>query len=261
MKATSPTLAGKVALVTGAASGIGKAIAIRLGEAGASVALADLNEAAAAPVADAINTGGGRALALRVDVTSEADWQAAIARLLREWRRLDICVNCAGIAFARPIPETSLADWRRVLGTNLDSVFLGTQQAMSAMKPGGGGCIINIASAAGIKPISGNAAYGTSKAAIRFFTRTAALEGAPQNIRVNSISPGAVATPMWESTAVWPKDVAAAAGTDAALKALVKDQGFAEPDEVAAAVLFLASDDARHITGADLPIDNGFSNT
>jgi NAD(P)-dependent dehydrogenase (short-subunit alcohol dehydrogenase family) len=115
--------------------------------------------------------------------------------------------------------------------------------------------------AAGIKALSGNAAYGTSKAAVRFFTRIAALEGAPQHIRVNSISPGAIATPMWESTDLWPKQVAAMGGREAALKALVKDRGFAEPEEVAAAVLFLASNEARHVTGADFPVDDCFAIT
>lgn len=171
---------------------------------------------------------------------------------------MDILVNCAGIAFAKPITGLSLADWRRVIATNLDSVFLGTRQAMIALQEHGG-CIINIASAAGIKPISGNATYGTSKAAIRFFTQVAALEGKPHSIRVNSISPGAVATPVWASTDLWPEEVAAAGGQDAALKALVEKQGFAEPDEIAAAIVFLASDEARHITGADLVIDDGFS--
>ena len=251
----------KVALVTGAASGIGRATAQRLAEEGARVALADLNQPEVAGVAQAICAGGGQALALRLDVTSETDWQAAIDQILAEWGRLEIAVNCAGITFAKPITELTLADWRRVMTTNLDSVFLGTRQAMNAMKEHGGGCIINITSAAGIKPLSGNAAYGTSKAAIRFFTRIAALEGAPQNIRVNSISPGAVATPMWAFTDMWPKQVAESGGQDAALKALVTEQGFAEPEEVAAAVVFLASDDARHISGVDLPVDDAFAIT
>jgi len=255
-------MVGKVALVTGAASGIGRATAQRLAAEGAGVALADLNEPAAARVADAICASGGRAFALRLDVTSESDWQAALGRLLAEFGRIDIAVNCAGIAFACPIADTSLADWRRVQSTNVDGVFLGTRHALKAMKSGmGGGCIINIASAAGIKPLSGNAAYGTSKAAIRFFTRVAALEGAPQNIRVNSISPGAVATPMWEPTDLWPKEAAETGGREAALQALVRDRGFAEPEEIAAAVLFLASDDALHVTGADLRVDNGFAIT
>jgi 3(or 17)beta-hydroxysteroid dehydrogenase len=251
---------GKVALVTGAASGIGKATAQALAQQGARVALADVNETALAKVSEAICAGGGQALVLLLDVTSENDWQTAITRILTQWGCLDICVNCAGVAFAESILGTSLPDWRWVLATNLDSVFLGTRHAMSAMKERGG-CIINIASAAGIKPISGNAPYGTSKAAVRFFTRIAALEGAPHHIRVNSISPGAVATPMWESTNLWPRLVAETDGQDAALEALVRDRGFAEPEEVAAAVLFLISDDARHVTGADLPVDNGFAIT
>jgi len=249
----------KVALVTGAASGIGRATAQRLAEEGARVALADLNQPEVAGVAQAICAGGGQALAFRLDVRSEADWHAAMGRILSDWGRLDICVNSAGITFAKPIMDLDFADWRRVMATNLDGVFLGTRQAMSAMKAGGGGCITNIASAAGIKPLTGNAAYGTSKAAIRFFTRVAALEGAPYRIRVNSISPGAVATPMWESTDLWPKQLAETGGRAAALKALVTDRGFAGPEEVAAAVLFLASDEARHVTGVDFPIDDAFS--
>jgi len=254
-------MVGKIALVTGAASGIGKATAQRLALEGARVALADLNEPEAASVADAIQVAGGEAVAVPLDVTLEADWEKAMARILKEWGRLDICVNCAGIAFAKPIVELALPDWHRVMTTNLDGVFLGTKHALRVMRDRGGGCIINIASAAGMKPVSGNAAYGTSKAAIRFFTRVAALEGAPHHIRVNSISPGAVATPMWESTDMWPKEVAEAGGRDAALKALVAERGFAEPEEIASAVLFLASDEARQVTGADLAVDAGFAIT
>lgn len=262
MKAPTPQrVVGKVALVTGAASGIGKATAMRLVNEGARVALADVNESELQRVATEICTESRQTLTLRLDVTLEADWQAAMARILADWSRLDICVNCAGTSLAKPIAELSLTDWRRVMATNLDSVFLGTRQAMTAMKDHGGGCIVNIASAAGIKPVSGNSAYGTSKAAIRFFTRIAALEGKPNGIRVNSISPGAVATRMWESTVFWPKHIADANGSDAALEALVKDHGFAEPEEIAAAVLFLASNEARHITGVDLPVDQGFAIT
>jgi len=252
-------MTGKGALVTGAASGIGKATAQRLATEGARVALADLNEPEVARVAHAIRAAGGEAVALRLEVTSETDWQAAMARVLAEWGHLDLCVNCAGIVFAKPIAELALVDWRRVLTTNLDGVFLGTKHALRTMSGRSGGCIINIASAAGIKPLRGNAAYGTSKAAIRFLTRVAALEGAPHGIRVNSISPGAVATPMWESTEMWPTEVAHVGGQDAALKALVEKQGFAAPEEIALAVLFLASDGARHITGTDLPVDDGFA--
>jgi 3(or 17)beta-hydroxysteroid dehydrogenase len=260
MNAPTPKrMVGKVALVTGAASGIGNTTAQRLAHEGAQVALADVNEPEMAKIADAICAGGGQAIALRLDVTSEADWQTAAARFLADWGHLDICVNCAGISFAKPIHELKLADWRRVMETNLDGVFLGTQMAMAAMKTTGGGCIINIASAAGIKPLAGNAAYGTSKAAIHYFTQIAALEGKPHGIRVNSISPGAVATPMWRETDTWPRETETRDGERAALDALVQDQGFARPEEVAAAVAYLISDEACHITGVDLVIDDGFS--
>jgi NAD(P)-dependent dehydrogenase (short-subunit alcohol dehydrogenase family) len=260
----SPSLqrfVGKTALVTGAASGIGRAVAQRLTAEGARVALADLDQAGAARIAEAIDASGAQVIALQLDVQSEADWQAAVERIPAEWGPLRVCVNNAGIAWATPITELELADWRRVLTTNLDGVFLGTRLAMRLMKAGGGGCIVNVASAAGIKPLAGNAAYGTSKAAIRFFTRVAALEAAAYSVRVNSISPGAVATPMWESTDLWPREIAATGGRRAALKALVTDHGFAEPEQIAAAVLFLASDEARNVTGVDLPIDDGFPNS
>jgi len=210
-------MTGKIALVTGAASGIGRATAQRLASEGARVALGDINGLELAQVEKGIRAEGGQAVALRLDVTQEADWNSAIATIFSRWDRLEVCVNCAGIAFARPISELDLQDWRHILTTNLDGVFLGTRHVMKAMKVGGSGSIINIASAAGIKPLAGNAAYGTSKAAIRFFTQVAAREGAPDGIRVNSISPGAVATPMWESTDLWPSKVAEADGQDAAL--------------------------------------------
>lgn len=251
---------GKTAVITGAASGIGKATAWKLANAGAKVALTDLNDDELKQAYVAINSSGAQTLACKLDVTSESEWEETMNLILSEWGHLDIAVNCAGISFARAITETSLTDWRRVMATNLDGVFLGTRQAMKAMQERGG-CIINIGSAAGTKPLARNAPYGTSKAALRFFTRIAALEGSSQNIRVNSISPGAVATTLWEGTEMWPKDVADVAGREAALKVLVAERGFAEPEQIASAVLFLASDEARHITGADLPIDDGFAIT
>ncbi len=252
-------MVGKVTLITGAASGIGQATAQRLAAEGARVALADLHEPEVKRVAETIQQSGGDALGLKLDVTSETDWQAAVDQVLARWGRLDVCVNCAGISFSRPLTETSQAEWRRVLATNLDGVFFGTRLAMKIMKAAGGGCILNVASAAGIKPLPGNAAYGTSKAAIRFLTRVAAIEGAPHHIRVNSVSPGAVATPMWEGTDLWPRQVAASDGLKAALNALVVERGFGTAEEIAAALVFLASEDARLVTGVDLPVDAGFS--
>jgi 3(or 17)beta-hydroxysteroid dehydrogenase len=252
-------LTEKVALVTGAASGIGVAVANRLAAQGARIVAVDINEQGVRIVADAIHAGGGHAIAVPLDVTSVTDWQAAMTRILAEWGRLDILINCTGISFSKPITDLTPDDWRRVMQTNLDGVFLGTKHAMAAMQATGGGCILNIASAAGIKPIAGNSAYGTSKAAIRFFTQVAALEGKPHGIRVNSISPGAVATPMWRGAETWPEEIEAKEGQKAALDALVKDHGFAQPEDIAAAVAYLVSDEARHITGTDLVIDDGFA--
>lgn len=249
---------GKVALITGAASGIGKATAQKLAAEGAMTILADLNESEAKQAAEAILSDGGKAISLKLDVISECDWQALMDQVLTRFGRLNVCVNCAGISFSKPITEISLANWRRVLETNLDGVFLGTRHALKAMKASGG-CILNVASAAGIKPLAGNAAYGTSKAAIRFLTRVAALEGASDGIRVNSVSPGAVATPIWEGTEWWPEQVALKEGQEAALKGLVDERGFGRPEEIASILVFLASDEARLVTGADLPVDAGFS--
>ena len=256
---TGDRMAGKTALVTGAASGIGKATATLLAAEGARVMLADVNETVAKQVNEAIRSAGHHARAQRLDVTCEDDWTAVLDEILATWGRLDVCVNCAGIALAKPLIELTLADWRRVLAVNLDGVFLGTRCAIEAMKASGGGSIINIASAAGAKALAGNAAYGASKAAVRFLTRVAALEGAPDHIRVNSISPGAVTTPIWEGTPLWPASIAEQAGQEAALQALVRDQNMAVPFDIARAVLFLASDEARFITGADLAVDGGFS--
>jgi 3(or 17)beta-hydroxysteroid dehydrogenase len=256
---TTDRMTGKAVLVTGAGSGIGQATATLLACEGARVMVADLNETSARQVSEVIRAAGGDARPQRVDVTCENDWTAGLGEILASWGRLDVCVNCAGIALARPLTELTLADWRRVLAVNLDGVFLGTRCAMAAMKGSGGGSIVNIASAAGAKALAGNAAYGASKAAVRFLTRVAALEGAPYHIRVNSISPGAVATPIWEGTPLWPASIAEQSGREAALRALVRDQNMAEPLEIARAVLFLASDDARFITGTDLAVDAGFS--
>ena len=251
----SRPLAGRVALVTGAASGIGLASALRLATDGARVAAADVNEAELGRAVDALRDDAREALGICLDVASPADWQAAMREVLDAWGRVDICINAAGIALAGPIPDLELSDWHRVLAVNLDGVFLGTKHAFRVMQGNGRGCIINIASEAGIEPYAGNAAYGTSKAAVRFFTRIAALEGAPLGIRVNSISPGAVATPMWRGTPLWPRQIEDSEGVEAALRALVRDHGFATPEQVAATVAFLAGDNALPVSGRDFGTD------
>ncbi len=254
---TPRQLAGKSALVTGAGSGIGRATALLFAAEGAHVAVADRNDDAARSAVATISDRGGEATALSLDVTSEAEWGRAMEEVLARRGRLDVLVNNAGVASAGPIESLSLAEWRRVMSVNLEGAVLGTQHAIRTMKAGGS--IVNVASAAGVKAIPGNSLYGTSKAALRFFTRVAALECAPRQIRVNSISPGAVATPMWEAADWWPAFSAEKGGGSAAVEALVREKGMADPAEIARAILFLVSDESRSITGTDLAIDGGFS--
>lgn len=250
-------LAGRVALVAGAASGIGAAVAARLQSAGAQVYCADVNLEGAAIVAGA--SPGSRAIAL--DVREEDAWAAAMELIASENGRLDILINCAGISAASPIAETSLAEWRRVLATNLDGAFLATHHGIRAMRDSGG-AIVHLGSASGIKPAAGAAAYSTSKAALRMLVKTAAKEcrAAGLAIRINLVSPAGVKTPMWGSMPFFQELVAKTGSEELAYAEMSKAGGgsFIEPDNVARVVCFLASDDARHITGVELPVDDGY---
>ncbi|HYP29041.1 MAG TPA: glucose 1-dehydrogenase [Blastocatellia bacterium] len=255
---------GKVALVTGAASGIGKATAALLAREGARVAVADINEQGARASAREIAGPGREAVALALDVTSEEDWARVVSEVVERWGRLDILVNNAGISFGKPFTETGLEEWRKVMAVNLDSVFLGTKHCAQVMREGGGGSIINISSASGTKASAGASAYCASKAAVRMYSKAIALECARNgdNIRVNTVSPSGVRTPMWESMQFW-QDMKRDTGSDeanySALSADVPMKRFATPEEIAEAVLFLASDESSFITGADIPVDGGYT--
>lgn len=256
-------VANKVALVTGAASGIGKATAMLLANEGASVVVADIADETGKQVAEEISRNGGRALFLALDVTQEAAWQDVADRILHDFARLDIAVNNAGIAASRPVTKMKLAEWRRVFQINLDGVFLGTKYAIQAMQAGNGGSIINVASASGIKASAGASAYCASKAAVRMFSKIAALEcaAAGSRIRVNIVSPGGVRTPMWKKTEFWPGLVAQHGGEDAAWKALAgsSSEGFFAPEDIARAILFLASDESSYMNAGELVIDRGYT--
>src|SRR5574341_16715 len=233
-------LAEKTALITGAASGIGKATAILLAREGAKVGVADIDENGAQNTASEILSWDGTAVAYALDVASEQEWQRVIDDLLQKWERLDILVNNAGISFAKPLTEMSLAEWRRVFAVNLDGVFLGTKHGMIAMRKGGGGSIINVASASGIKAGPGASAYCASKAAVRMFSKAVALECAQNgdNIRVNTVSPGGVMTPMWESMGFWQDLKKQTGSAEASWQAMSQDlplKRFAKPEEIAAA--------------------------
>jgi len=239
----------KVALVTGGGSGIGRATCEIFAERGGAVMVADLSEASAKATADHIARKGGRAEAVRCDVTQWDEVQAAVDSARRVFGRLNVVINCAGILRASRIEETSEADWNQVLQVNLTGAFLVTKAALRAMREQGGGSIVHIASRMAIRVKEGHGAYAAAKAGILQLTQMAALEGAPYGIRVNCVCPGFIDTPMTRS----------GYGEEAfAGWARVCPLGRAgRPEEIARAMLFLSSEDASFITGMNLPVDGG----
>jgi NAD(P)-dependent dehydrogenase (short-subunit alcohol dehydrogenase family) len=252
----------KVALVTGAGSGIGQATATLLASEGATVFVADVNDEAARDVAGRIAAGSGRAEPLALDVNDEAAWERAVEQILHAHGRLDVVVNSAGVAFGKQVADTSLAEWRRVLSVNLDGVFLGTRYGIRAMRRGRGGSIVNVASVSGVKPFSGCSAYGAGKAAVRLLSRIAAIEcaDAGNGVRVNVVTPGGVKTPMWETMDFFRTLVAEHGGTEEAFTAVAgstPSHQFFSAEEVARTILFLASDESSHLSGVELVMDRG----
>jgi len=253
---------GMTALVTGAASGIGAATARLLAEKGLTVLCTDIRAAGASAIAKQIRAAGGNASACGLDVASEQSWIRAMKKCAKEFGRLDVLVNAAGVASDSPTADESLDEWHRILGVNLDGVFLGTKHALRVMLAQGRGSIVNISSASGIRVVPGAAAYTTSKAAVIAFTRSVALEYAAEGIRVNSISPGGIKTPLWDQTSFFKDLVTKTGSEEAAYAVLARDtpQGrFAEPDEVAAAVWYLVNGASDFVTGQNLVIDGGFT--
>jgi 3(or 17)beta-hydroxysteroid dehydrogenase len=258
----SGRVAGMVALVTGAGSGIGRATAQLLAREGASVIVTDVAEPGGSETVAAITAAGGRATWQRLDVTSEADWEAAIGSVPAAWGTLDVLVANAGISFAKPVADMTLDEWRRVMAVNLDGVFLGTKHAVRAMRQGHGGSIVIVSSASGVKASAGASAYGASKAALRLFAKAVALEcrDAGDGIRVNIVLPAGVATAMWKGMDFWNDLLAQHGGDEAAVwRALSGGGRFAEPEEIAHAILYLASDEASYVTGAEMVVDNGYT--
>jgi NAD(P)-dependent dehydrogenase (short-subunit alcohol dehydrogenase family) len=187
------------------------------------------------------------------DVTSEAAWTCAIEVTLEAHGRLDVLVNNAGVAFVRALTETTLEEWRALQAVNLDSVFLGTRHAVQAMRlHGDGGSIVNVSSASGLVGAPMSSAYCASKGGVRLFTKAVALECAAEGIRVNSVHPGAVRTPIWAKVGLTPEDEAGMAGASPMGR-------MADPEEVADAIVYLASDASRFVTGSELVIDGGYT--
>jgi NAD(P)-dependent dehydrogenase (short-subunit alcohol dehydrogenase family) len=241
----------KVALVTGAGSGIGQATAIRLAAEGARVACADANAGAAAETARTIGTQGGEAIALTVDVTSESACAQMVAETLGRFGGLTTLVNSAGVRPERRDPAPAPAEWQRVVDVNLTGTYLAARAALPALATSGAGSIVNLASIYGLVGGATGPGYAASKGAIVNLTRQMALEWAPR-VRVNCVCPGVIETPMTAGLRVDP------VWAESVLKRYPLGR-FGQPEEIAAAILYLASDEAGFVTGVALPVDGGYT--
>ncbi len=256
-------VAGKVALVTGGASGIGQGCAELLAAEGAKVVVTDVQVERGKAVVAGIKAKGGEAVFMTQDVTSEDVWEQVIADTRKTYGRLDILVNNAGIAIGGPIHTFSLADWKKQQAVNEDGVFLGCKHGLGLMRESGGGSIINISSVAGMKGSAGLAAYCATKGAVRLFSKAVAMEcaAAKDGVRVNSVHPGIIDTPIWDGIGATMDGPGNAGGRVLDLNdvaAVATPLGFkGEPADIAAGVLYLASDDSRYVTGIELIIDGG----
>ena len=242
-------LKDKVAIITGSAHGMGEAEARLFAQEGARVMVADVMEHEAERVATDIRSAGGDAAVAKIDVTSEPEWIALIAKTLASYGRIDVLVNNAGISGSSVGDPDGLEGWQRIIAVNQTSVFLGTKLAAEQMAKSGGGSIVNISSIMGfVGGSSGHPAYCASKGAVRIYTKAAAVRYGPLGVRVNSVHPGYM-PPMLNATN---------AGERADKIAMTPLRRLGEPIEVAYGVLFLASDEASFITGTELIIDGGY---
>ncbi|PEQ14439.1 short-chain dehydrogenase [Novosphingobium sp. PC22D] len=247
-------LEGKITMVTGAgnARGLGAETARRFAEEGAFVYLTDLDLASAQATAQAIRDTGGQAEALEHDVASEAAWDRVFALVREGHGRLDVLVNNAGIAILKPLLELTAAEWEKQTKVNLDSVFYGSQRAVALMRAvGHGGSIINLSSIGGLVGIPACAAYGAAKGGVRIFSKSVAMECAAEGIRCNSVHPGMIDTAM--------QDVARRDNPDgfAELVEGIPMKRMGSPRDIANMNVFLASDEAGYITGAEFAVDGG----
>jgi NAD(P)-dependent dehydrogenase (short-subunit alcohol dehydrogenase family) len=253
---------GKIALVTGGASGIGAACAATLAREGATVVVSDIDDPRGTALVSEIGAAGGQAFYLSHDVTDEQRWQEVVAEIERRFGRLDILVANAGIGIvAASIVEMSLADWRRQTAINLDGVFLSVKHCLLLMRKSGGGSIIMTSSIAGLRGSATLAGYSATKGGVRLFAKAVAMESASlgDGVRVNSVHPGIIDTPIWDKLRPAP------AGRNAPFD--IEEFGrrgaplgrVGTPQDIANGVLFLASDASSYITAAELVIDGGIS--
>ena len=246
-------LEGKVAIISGGARGMGAAEAKLFAREGAKVIICDVLEDEGRQTEAEINEVGGDAVFVKLDVTSQDEWENAVNTAIERFGKLDILVNNAGIIVQSTIEDMTVELWDKVMDVNAKGVFLGTKTAIPHMKEAGGGSIVNISSISGIVGQDNvNAGYNASKGAVRIFTKAAAVQYAKENIRVNSIHPGPIATPMTAEGRAAPERVALTAERTPLGR-------YGEPEEVANAVLFLASDEASYVTGSEIVVDGGYT--
>lgn len=241
-------LEDKVAIISGGARGMGAAEARMFAQEGAKVVIGDLLEEEGMKVAAEIGEAGGEALFVRLDVTDEASWQSAVEAAVERFGKVDILVNNAAILRTQGLLETTEEIWDEVMDVNTKGTFLGTKSVIPEMRKAGGGSIINISSGAGITGSQRNTAYHASKGAVRIFTKSAAIQYAGENIRVNSVHPGPVDTDMLASS----RTVAGGRTPDQ-----IPLGRYGRPEEVAYGVLYLASDESSFVTGSEVVIDGG----
>jgi 3(or 17)beta-hydroxysteroid dehydrogenase len=251
-------LRGKYAIVTGGALGIGRACALKFAEEGAAVAVTDLDAAKGPLVVEEIRRRGGDAIFVRQDVADEAGWVEVMRTMTERYKKVDVLVNNAGVALSKDVEHTTLEEWRRLMSVNLEGVFLGIKHAITAMKATGGGSIINLSSIEGLIGDPNLAAYNASKGGVRLLTKSAALYCAKSgyNVRVNSVHPGYIWTPMVENYLKSQGDVAAGRKL---LDSLHPIGHVGEPDDIAYGVLYLASEESKFVTGTELVIDGGYT--
>jgi 3(or 17)beta-hydroxysteroid dehydrogenase len=249
---------GKSAVVTGGALGIGRSCALKFAEEGSAVAVTDVDVDKGSVVVEEISRRGGDAIFIEHDVADEARWDHVMRAVIERYKKLDVLVNNAGVALAKDVEHTTLEEWRWLMSINLDGVFLGTKHAIQAMKANRGGSIVNLSSIEGLVGDPSLAAYNASKGGVRLLTKSAALycARAGYNIRVNSVHPGYIWTPMVEN---YLKSQGGVAQGRKLLDSLHPIGHVGEPDDIAYGVLYLASDEAKFVTGTELVIDGGYT--
>jgi NAD(P)-dependent dehydrogenase (short-subunit alcohol dehydrogenase family) len=259
---------GKVALVTGAANGIGRSAALMLAREGAKIAATDLQDEKGAALLRELRAMGCECECeyYHHDVTREDDWLSVVAQVRTRFGRLDVLVNNAGIGLSSSVVDMAFADWKRQMAVNLDGVFLGVKYSLPLMREGGGGSIINVSSIAGIKASPNLSGYCATKGGVRLFTKSVALEcaAARDGVRVNSLHPGITETAIWD-TLIGTVEDGSNGGKERGptldkLTERAVPLGYkAAPDDIANGILWLASDESRYVTGTELVIDGGRS--